>query len=54
MLLGSSKTFSKALIELVFKNSILSNKTNLGVLLNEDLFKLEINSLIWLIIIKIF
>ena len=41
--LGSYKIFNKALIELIFKNSILSIKTNLGLELNDDLFKLEIN-----------
>ena len=46
---GSSKTLSKALIELVFKNSILSIKTNLGLLLNEDLFNNLIKSRIWII-----
>ena len=52
--LGSSKTFNKALIEFVFKNSILSINTNLGLLLKEDLFRLSINSLICLISIIFF
>ena len=43
---GSSNIFNKALIEFIFKNSILSINTNLGFLLNDDLFKLEIKSLI--------
>ena len=47
--LGSSNTFSKALIEFKFNNSILSIKTNLFFLLNEDLFRLIIKSLIWFI-----
>ena len=47
--LGSSKTFSNALIEFKFNNSMLSIKTNLFLLLNEDLFRLTINSLIWFI-----
>ena len=42
---GSSKTLSNALIELVLRNSILSIKTNLGFVLNEDLFKLFINQM---------
>ena len=44
--LGSSNIFSKAFIELIFKYSILSIKTNLGLLLNDDLFNLTIKSLI--------
>ena len=44
--LGSSMIFNKALIELIFKNSILSIKTNLGFLLKEVLFKSEIKFLI--------
>ena len=44
---GSSKIFNKALTAFLFKNSILSTKINLGLLLIEDLFKEEINSLIW-------
>ena len=46
---GSSSIFNKALIELIFNKSILSIKTNLGLELNDDLFKFEIKSLIWLI-----
>ena len=46
---GSSKIFNKAFTELAFKHSILSIKTNLGFLLNDDLFKLIISSLIWFI-----
>ena len=34
--LGSSKIFNKALIEFKFNNSILSIKTNLGLLLKDD------------------
>ena len=37
---------SNALIEFLFKNSILSINTNLGLLLNDDLFNLDIRSLI--------
>ena len=47
--LGSSNIFNKALIELIFNSSILSINTNLGLLLNDDLFKLAIRSLIWFI-----
>ena len=43
---GSSKVFNNALSELMFKNSILSIKTNLGLSLNEDLLRLLINFLI--------
>ena len=43
---GSSKIFKRALIELIFKNSILSINTNLGLSLNDDLFKLLIKFLI--------
>ena len=46
---GSSRIFNNALIELIFNNSILSIRTNLGFLLNDDLFKLIISSLIWFI-----
>jgi len=45
-LLGSSNIFNKALVEFKLSNSILSIKTNLGLLLNEDLFNLIIRSLI--------
>ena len=45
---GSSRIFNKAFIELTFKNSILSINTNLGLLLKEYLFKVIINSLIYL------
>ena len=43
---GSSRIFNKALIELIFKSSILSISTNLGFLLNEDLFNDKIKFLI--------
>ena len=46
---GSSSIFNKAFIELVFKNSILSIKTNLGFSLKDDLLSADITSLIWLI-----
>ena len=46
--MGSSKIFNNALIELILRNSILSIKTNLGFLLNDDLFKFKISLLIWL------
>ena len=35
--LGSSNVFNSAFTEFKFKNSILSIKTNLGLLLNDDL-----------------
>ena len=44
--LGSSITFSKALIEFLFKYSILSIKINLDILLNVDLLVKVIISLI--------
>ena len=44
--LGSSRIFSKALTELIFKSSILSISTNLGFKLNDDLFKVKIKFLI--------
>ena len=44
---GSSKIFNKAFTEFTFKYSILSINTNLGLVLNEDLFKSLINFLIW-------
>ena len=44
LLVGSSTIFSKALIEFIFKSSILSINTNLGFLLNEDLLRFTINS----------
>ena len=51
---GSSKTFKRALIEEIFNVSMLSIIINLSLLLKEDLFKLVINSLIWLISIFFF
>ena len=51
---GSSSIFNKALIELVFKNSILSIKTNLGFSLKDDLLSFNITSLIWFISIIFF
>ena len=49
MKFGSSNTFNRAFTELIFKNSILSINTNLGLLLNEDLLRFKINFLIWFI-----
>ena len=51
---GSSKTFKRALIEDIFNVSILSIIINLSLVLKDDLFKLLINSLIWLISIFFF
>ena len=44
--LGSSNIFSKALTELMFKSSILSMRTNLGFVLKDDLFRVNIKFLI--------
>ena len=41
---GSSNIFNKALIELIFRYSILSIKTNLGFELNDDLLRFWISS----------
>ena len=45
LLLGSSIIFNKALIEFVFKNSMLSIKTNLGFELNEKFYLAKNNGL---------
>ena len=54
LLLGSSSIFNKALTELIFKSSMLSMSTSLGFVLKEDLFKVKIKFLIWLISIFFF